>query len=179
MEEAVRNPLDEALLKSEVTRRLFEQTNQAEAWMDDYFALVAEGWSWRQAVYMLWASQPQPRHPETQAALAREVLGLTSDRQIREWKAKNPAMEGRIAKLTASALGKYRAAIIQALGESAATPSYRNHRDRRLALEMLGDYTPKQALDLGLPTTPEEIEDADTETLRELAQSPVAQEDEA
>ena len=116
--EAVLNPLDEAQLKSAAARRLFEASEHADAWLDQYWDLVAEGWSWRQAVYMLWASQPQPRTPKTQWDLATQVLGLTSDRVIREWR-QIPGFETRVMKLTASALLQYVPGAIQALGLAA------------------------------------------------------------
>ena len=57
----------EAQLRSAAARRIFEESApQGQAgqegwaeWMGEYWALVGEGWGWRQAVYMLWASQPR------------------------------------------------------------------------------------------------------------------------
>ncbi len=170
--EGALNPLEEAQLKSAEARRVFEASARAEAWMDDYFALIAEGWSWRQAVYMLWASQPQPRTPATQWELATEVLGLTSDRAIRDWRAANPTMETRIASLTASVLMKARGDVFAALVASASDPTYKGNRDRKLLLEMTGDYTPRQALQLETPARLPEIEEADSQTLRMLAEEP-------
>lgn len=174
------NVLEEAQIKSAEARRLFEAAGQAEAWMDDYWALIEEGWSWRQAVYILWASQPQPRQPATQAQLATQVLGLQSDRVIREWKAQDARMEARIARLTASALLKARADVFAALVAAATDPTYKGNRDRKLLLEMTGDYVPRQALDLSVPGSRSAVEEADTETLRALAGSvpqPVQTED--
>lgn len=162
--EGALNPLDEAQLRSAQARAIFEASEQAAPWMDDYWTLVAEGWTWRQAVYMLWAALPRKsRRPATQEALAVEVLGLTSDRVIREWKAENPAFDARIAKLVSRALAHARPAIYQALIESASKPNPRAHSDRRLALEMLGDYEPKQRVNLGtdLPSDTSEASEAD------------------
>jgi len=167
--QAALNPLEEAQLRSMEARRVFEATTPIEAWMDDYFTLIKEGWSWRQAVYMLWASQPQPRTPKTQWELATEILGLTSDRVIRDWRANNPTIETRIAQLTASALVKARADVFAALIAAAIDPSYKGNRDRRLLLELTGDYVPRQALSLTNPDTRTAIEEADTETLRAVA----------
>ncbi len=171
--DAALNPVDAARLRALEARRAFEMLNADEPWMDDYFTLLEEGWSPRQAMYMLWEAQPQPRTPATQIELAREVLGLTSDRVIREWKAANPMMKSRIVKLVGSALGKARANILAALVESASNPSYRHAQDRKVALEILNIYVPRQMMSFDLPTTPDEIEEADTETLRTLAQQPV------
>ena len=165
------NVLEEAQIKSAEARRLFEAAGRAEAWMDDYWALIEEGWSWRQAVFMLWASQPQPRKPATQMELATQVLGLQSDRVIREWKAQDARMEARIARLTASALMKARADVFAALVTAATDPSYKGNRDRKLLLELTGDYVPRQALDLSVPASRSAVEEADTETLRALAGS--------
>jgi len=172
-EGAVLDPLSEAQLRSEAARAIFEAgAEAAEPWMGDYWALLAEGWTWRQAVYMLWEAQPaEGRAPKTQGALAVEVLGLTSDRVIRTWKAENPAMGARIARLTASALGKARARVIRALIESAASANYRAHADRKLFLEMSGDYVPRQTLRVG-PVMPDEMEEMSEEELRALAYEP-------
>lgn len=169
--QAALNPLEEAQLRSMEARRVFEATTPIEAWMDDYFDLIADGWSWRQAVYILWASQPQPRTPKTQWELATQILGLASDRVIRDWRSGNPLIETRIAKLTASALVKARADVFAALIAAATDPSYKGNRDRRLLLEMTGDYVPRQALTIGRPDTRAAIEEADTETLRAVAEA--------
>jgi hypothetical protein len=143
--------------------------------MEDYFALIAEGWDWRQAVYMLWASQPAgERKPATQQALATEVLGLTSDRVIRTWRDKNPAIEVRIRKLQLSILSKHRSEVLTALAEMATERDYKAHADRKLFLEMVGDYTPKQSVTVGPMVTEEEIEDASNEDLAAIAQLPVS-----
>jgi hypothetical protein len=168
----VMSPVDEAALRAEAARKVFEASEESGPWMDDYWALIGEGWPWRQAVYMVWMAQPkEQRIPRTQGALATEVLGLTSDRQIREWREKNPAMEARIAKLAASALVKHRSEIYAALIASASKSDPRAHSDRKLALEMMGDYTPKQAISVGA-LMPEDVEELETEELVALAQVP-------
>jgi len=178
MEEMVaRDPLTEAQLRSAHARRIFEVDEGYAPWMEDYWRLVGEGWPWRQAVYMLWASLPgDRRQPRTQGELATEVLGLTSDRVIREWKAGNPALDAEIARLSASILSKRRAAIYDALAESASNPSPRANSDRRLALEMMGDYSPK----VGVTVTPgqqapEDLDELSAEELRALEMGPGAE----
>jgi hypothetical protein len=163
----------EAQLISEVARRVFESRQEAGPWMEDYYDLLDEGWDWRKAVYILWASQPKGRRrPETQWELATEILGLASDRVIRDWKARNPAIEQRIAALTASQLIKARADIFSALRESASTPDYKHHQDRKLALEMMGDYEPSQSLGVKVLREPEDFEQADAEDLAAAANIP-------
>lgn len=163
------DPLTDAQVRSETARQIFEAQNEAGPWMDDYFDLLAEGWSWRQAVYMLWDAQPPDRrNPRYQQDLAVQVLGLTSDRVISGWKADNPAMMTRIKSLQISALEKSRASIIDALVRSASNPNPRNHSDRKMALEMLGDYERRSALRVG-PDIPDELESMSEEDLRALA----------
>lgn len=159
--EAEINPLDEAQLRSQEAQQLFEAQYGDAPWMDDYFELRSEGWDWRKAMYIIWASVPADRRePRTQKDLA-TALGLTTDRVIREWRAKNPAIQTRIDALVRASLGKARAKIYQALIESASNPSHRASADRKLALEMMGDYTPKQSLTVGTQAEPEELGAAD------------------
>jgi len=173
MEDAALNALDEAQLRSEVARRIFENAEDAGLWLDDYVQLLAEGWSWRQAVYMLWASQPKAiRQPKTELELATEVLGLASARLIRQWKQDNPAMETIIRKLQITTLGKARAEVLDALIESATTPSYRNYRDRELFLKITGDYVPRERVDVGTADAGE-LAAMDANELAALAQIPV------
>jgi len=158
--------------RSDMARTIFEASQDAAPYLEDYWALRAEGWPWRQAVYMLWASLPrETRWPKTQGELARDVLGLGSDRAIREWRDKNVAMDARIAKLAASLLAKHRAEIYQALVAAATNPDPRAHQDRRMALEMLGDYVPKQRIDVATPIV-EEFRELGTEQLAAIAHDP-------
>jgi hypothetical protein len=167
------NAYDEALIASERARLMFEDDAAHAEWLDSYFALIAEGWSWRQAVYMIWASQPKPRTPATEKALATQVLGLTSARSIRTWKAENPHMELRIRKLSLAALGHARNEVLQALIESAQTPSYRNYRDRELFLKMTRDYVPRERLDVGAVSSEQDLAALSAEELAAQAQIPV------
>ena len=151
--EGVTDALSEAQLKAGEARRVFEAglvradggPGYEAAEMADYWRLVERGWTWRQAVFVLWSATPhEHRWPATQEALAREVLGLASDRVIRTWKAKNPMIEEEIAAVARGALVRHRADVIAALVESARNPSPRAHADRRTFLEMTGDYVPRQ-----------------------------------
>jgi hypothetical protein len=171
--EAASNPYDAAQVQSERARLMFENDLDAGAWLDDYFALQAEGWSWRQAVYIIWASQPKAdRVPSTEVELATQILGLTSARAIRQWKQENPQLELRIRKLQLAELGRHRAEVLAALIESATNPSYRNFRDRDLYLKITGDYTPKELLQVGAATEAE-LGTASAEELEALASIPV------
>lgn len=172
MEGAVGNALDEAQLRSAEARRVFEaQGDEYQGvGMDDYWRLIGEGWPWRQAVYILWSALPKDlRSPRTQGELATEVLGLASDRVIREWKGENRALDAEVAKVAAGALARYRPEIYQALIEAASNPSPRAHADRKLALEMLGDYDPEVGLTIrqGRPL-PEDLGQLSDEELAAL-----------
>jgi hypothetical protein len=159
----------EAQLRAEEARRTFEARYGEQAWMEDYWELLAEGWDWRKAVYIVWASLPrEQRVPGTQLELARKVLGLTSDRRIREWKASNPALEQRVKGLTISALEKARADIIAALIESASDPNPRCTTDRRMALEILDIYKSEATLRVG-EALPEDLVGMSEEELAKLA----------
>lgn len=122
----------------------------AQPWLDDYRQLLEDGWPWRVACYIAWRSAPKrnsdgtERWPKTQGELAREVLGLESDRVIRTWRERNPGIEAAIAMMKAKALFEHRRDVFNALVTSASNPSHKNHTDRKLFLEMTGDYTPRQ-----------------------------------
>lgn len=114
------------------------------AWWDDYLELRAEGWDWRKAVFIAWASSPmRDRWPPTQEQLATDVLGLRTDRTIRKWRGKFPEIEERIVKLQAEPLMRYRRDAFQALVAVAITPEPSGHQDRKLFFEMTGDYRPR------------------------------------
>ncbi len=113
-------------------------------WWEEYLQLRAEKWTWRQAAYIAWAASPATnRWPATQEALAHTVLGLRSDRTIRTWKKKRPEIERRIAELQVAPLLRHRRDVIEALVSVATTPDPKAHPDRKLYLEMTGDYHPR------------------------------------
>lgn len=119
-------------------------------WLGFYFKLRDIGFGWRVATYIAWAASPKVlRWPETQADLAEKVLGLSSPRQISEWRKKDPRIDDAITMLQAAPLHEHRADIYKALVTVATNPDYKGHSDRKLALEMLGDYTPRSRMDIG------------------------------
>jgi hypothetical protein len=139
---------DEARLRSEAARNTLEAqgrpAGEKPEWYRRYAELRAAGWSWRVACYIAWASCPlNGRQPGTQDELARQVLGLNSDRQIWVWRKKNPAIDETVALLQAAPLFEHRADIFKALITSATSGDYKSHQDRKIALEMLGDYVPR------------------------------------
>jgi hypothetical protein len=116
-------------------------------WWQDYLELTRRGWDWRKAVYIAWSAAPYTaRTPATQEELALTVLGLASDRVIGTWRKRHPEMEDEIANMQAAPLLRHRREIFDALATSASDPDPKSHQDRKLALEMLGDYKQRQEI---------------------------------
>lgn len=137
---------EEARLRSETARAAL--AGVAVTWKDEYEKLVQGGWNWRVAAYIAWASSPKAsRMPKTQDDLATLHLGLTSDRAINTWRRKNPAIDEMVAVLQAAPLWEHRAEIYEALISVATSHEYKGHNDRKLALELLGDYVPAAKLE--------------------------------
>jgi hypothetical protein len=117
---------------------------EIKQWVNEYTLLTQAGWPWRVAAYIAWCTVPRKfRWPRTQEELATQVLGLTTDRVIATWRRRNPAIDQVVAMFQAAPLEAHRLDFFRALIVSASNPDYKNHNDRRMALEMTGDYTPK------------------------------------
>jgi ERCC4-type nuclease len=71
---------------------------------------------------------------------------LTSDRQISVWRKKNPTIDETVTLLQSAALFEHRADIYRAMINVATSDDYKGHADRKLALEILGDYVPTAKL---------------------------------
>lgn len=141
--------VDEIRLRSETARAALASIDLP--WKEDYLKLVEGGWDWRVAAYIAWAASPKNlRSPKTQDELARLHLGLTSDRAINTWRRKNPAIDEMVAIMQAAPLWERRAEIYAALIAVATTHEYKGHNDRKLALELLGDYVPKSKIEAEL-----------------------------
>ena len=138
---------EDARLRSEAAKKALGLRSKLPGWYEEYLNLLDGNWPWRVAAYIAWAASPRNgRVPETQDQLAREVLGLTSDRQITTWRAKNPAIIDMISTLQVAPMLKHRADVIDALIKSAEDPDYKSHQDRKLFLEITGDYVPTSKL---------------------------------
>jgi len=134
---------EEAQRRSMVAKLAFQELKTQPKWYDEYLKLLDGGWPWRVAAYIAWAASPRGgRWPETQDKLASEVLGLTSDRQIATWRKRNPSISEVIAALQVAPMLDHRADVIEALIESAKDPDYKSHQDRKLFLEITGDFVP-------------------------------------
>lgn len=135
----------EAALRLETARHALEQTTEKPAWFTQYEDLIDAGWPFRIACYIAWASIPKTkRTPKTLHDLATEILGLTSARPIFTWRNRNPTIDDTVAIMQAAPLFEHRREIYDALIDSAKTADYKNHNDRKLALELLGDYVPRK-----------------------------------
>jgi len=143
-------PPDEARMISEAAKSKFEGRATLPDWFQDYVKLREQGWPWRVATYIGWAASPkQERWPETLQGLATEVLGLKGPRVIHTWRQKYPAIDAVVAMMQALPLLEHRRDVFDALISVATEADYKSHNDRKLFLEMTGDYVRKSQLDLG------------------------------
>lgn len=141
--------VEQIRLRSETARAALDGVDLP--WKAEYLKLVEGGWDWRVAAYIAWAASPKnTRSPKTQDELATQHLGLTSDRAINTWRRKNQAIDEMVAVMQAAPLWEHRAEIYEALIAVATTHEYKGHNDRKLALELLGDYVPKSKIEAEL-----------------------------
>lgn len=150
---------------SESARQRFsENAGKGPAWFKDYLGLIEKGWPWRVACYIAWASSPKiGREPKTLEELATSVLGLTSSRQIFKWRKKYAGIDSVVAMMQAAPLWEHRRDVIEALITSAAIPDYKSFNDRKLYLELTGDYVPRSQVEVGRSATGDESEMTDEE----------------
>ena len=148
VDDDLENPLEsDARVKSEAARQALEQrgllpdSGEIPEWMEEYRTLLQAGWPWRVAAYIAWAASPKStRYPKTQAEMANKILGLTSDRVVHTWRAKNPAIDEMIAVMQGAPLMQHRRDVLDALATSATSADYKHNPDRKLFLELTGDY---------------------------------------
>ncbi len=165
---------EEAARRSATARQALElrgsTQEEAPAWLENYLRLLDLGWPWRVACYIAWAASPKrERWPKTQEMLATEVLGLTGARQIATWREKNPTIDQTIAIMQAAPLMDHRADIYAALATAAGNADHRNNPDRKLALEILGDYVPRQKMELRRSDDVEDLSQMSEDELARLA----------
>ncbi len=126
------------------------------AWATIYEDLMAEQvetdgklhhrWDWRKSLYIAWSVVPRgERFPRTEQELA-QLMRLSSTRVFRAWKEKDPEIAERIARLPKKMLTSHIADVYNALVAVAATPVPAAHQDRKMFLEMVGEYQTKLAL---------------------------------
>jgi hypothetical protein len=134
--------------KTLVENNVIDASEEIPSWADVYQNLLNANVRPRIAAYIAWATMPKKfRYPDTQENLAKEYLGLTSDRAIATWRKKYPEIDMMISQLQAESMLEYRPGAFHALGTVASDPSYRANPDRRLFFEMTKDYTPRQKIE--------------------------------
>jgi len=160
---------EEARLISETARGKFIQRSEPAQpeWFKDFLMLREQGWPWRVGCYIAWASSPKiGRWPATLAELATEVLGLTTPRVVYTWRQKYASINTTISMMQSAPLWEHRRDVIEALVKMAKDPDYKAFNDRKLYLEMVGDYTPKSKLELGKAGKGDGLEEMSDDELR-------------
>lgn len=103
-------------------------------------------WDWRKALYIAWSCVPKHlRAPKTLEELC-SLLGLASTGTVRNWRRKDPGLAERIAELPRSLLLNHVADVYDALVSVASSADPKAFNDRRLFLELTGQYAPKGAV---------------------------------
>jgi hypothetical protein len=140
--------------KAELDDWLGEQREQP-TWRALYDQLLQERteqgrprWDWRTALYIAWRCVPPAlREPRYEHDLA-TLLGLTNTRTIRQWREKDPQIDERIAALPRELLMDHVSAVMSALVTVASSPAPQAHPDRKLFLEMVGEYRTRSSVAL-------------------------------
>lgn len=112
-------------------------------WYEKYLKLIYGGWPWRVAVLIAWLAMPKPRWPSTQDKLARNILGLTSDRQISVWLAKNPAIAAQVQDVKYSLVWDDLSDVLAAGIAVAKQHDYKGKGDREMVYKMAGILSDK------------------------------------
>ena len=100
-------------------------------------------WNWRQALYIAWMATPKhERIPKTQDELA-DLLGLSSTGTFRNWRRTHPEMVERIQATPRELLITHLADVYDALARVASMYDPKANSDRKLFLELVGEYTPR------------------------------------
>ena len=101
----------------------------------------ARRWQWRTALFIAWSCAPKERRwPKTRGELA-SLLGC-SESAFRVWRHKDPEIDERIRSLPAAMLLEHVAEVFDALTTVATMPDPKAFQDRRLFLEITGNYQP-------------------------------------
>ena len=125
-------------------KALYEKLLDERIERDGY--VIAPKWDWRKALYIAWSCVPKARRqPATEEELA-VLLNLKNTRTIRQWKQKFPEIEERIAELPKQLLVGHLADVYDALVAVATMPIPGAHQDRKLVLELIGDYVQKSGV---------------------------------
>jgi hypothetical protein len=132
--------------------------NEIPAYFDQYHRLYNAGLQWRVAAYIAWASIPKDqRVPSTQDEFAKQVLGLTSDRQISEWRKRYP-IDQMIADLQGEMLMQWRPGVFDAIGWGASQKDYKAAAQQRLFVELTRDM-PNPKIDVNTNPAAQDLSD--------------------
>lgn len=146
------------MMKAEFDQRLAGMQLRDELpprWLELYDALLDERgedgkrrWDWRKALYIAWHCTPrEQREPQTVGGLAKRLGVATST--MRAWRAKDAEIERRIAELPRLLLMDHLASVYEAVATLASTPDPKTFPDRRLFLELTGQYSPRTGVEFG------------------------------
>lgn len=146
------SPATPGQAESRASWRELQASEKKPAWWSD-FLLIREQFphfrNWRIWVYIAWAGSPAAtRTPRTLEELAAGVLGCSS-RVVRKWRAASwgdkPGVDDAVAWVQAAPLMAHRRDVYEALVTVAKMADPKAHQDRRLFLELSGDYKPAGA----------------------------------
>lgn len=138
---------------SRASWRQLEAAKEKPAWWSDFLSIRQQFphfRNWRIYAYIAWAGSPAAsREPRTLEEFAERVLGCTS-RVVRKWRAADwgdlLGVDDAVAWTQVAPLMAHRRDIYDALVTVAKMPDAKGHQDRKLALELLGDYRPAGAV---------------------------------
>lgn len=127
------------------------EDGELPSWAERFNDLLNNNVPWKIAALVAWSSVPRMnRWPKTQNELATEVLGLTSDRQIAEWRKKYASIDIMIANLQSQEFLEDRADVLYALKTMAKRLDYKAAKDRENYLMMTGDLVKTTKLEAQL-----------------------------
>lgn len=137
---AARARLDEMLARMETKPDWYGMWSDLleERWPDNN---QRRRWQWRTALYIAWSCVPRDRRwPRTKLELA-NLMGC-AESAFRVWRHKDPEIDERIRSLPATMLLEHVAGVFDALATVAQQADPRAFQDRRLFLEITGNYQP-------------------------------------
>jgi len=161
--------VDEIKRRSLASRIALE--GEPPAYFEQYHRLINARVPWRIAAFVAWSSVPKPhRLPATQEEFAIQVLGLTSDRRIADWRKEFP-IDQMIADLQGESLMAWRPGVFEAIGWGASQRDYKAAAQQRLFVELTGDM-PNKKLDINTNRASQDLgdlTDAELEALDALS----------
>ncbi len=137
--------VDEIKRRSMASRIALE--GEPPAYFEQYHRLINARVPWRIAAFVAWSTVPKPnRQPPTQEEFAIQVLGLSSDRRIADWRKEFP-IDQMTADLQGESLMAWRPGVFEAIGWGASQKDYKAAAQQRLFVELTGDM-PNKRIDL-------------------------------